>query len=714
MSQLDQEFHEDGTPRRKYELEEREESRTGLKAAVGLAIATGIVLMRNMLFGEEGKAQAAVQNVAQSTAQAPGGTVGAAAELSAATFEEEAEDEEKAQADEGSSASMSNVLISSSLTPVRIYDGALASAVTKRNGSLPAANNDNERLYGAAQGHRIDLSRFESSFDGDWGRFGGGPGREETPPDDDQDPAPNAPRTNRLPVVAAPVVLAGLPMNQSTLIAASELLRHTSDPDGDTLHIQGLTASSGTLVQRGNGLYAYMPALGDTSGVVFGYEVSDGEGSVAAVAYMDLLATVPATIVGTEEEDTLVGTPWADVIDGLDGDDRILGREGDDVIYGGAGNDTLVGGDGNDVIYGGSGNDVIYGGDGNDRLFGEAGDDILFGEGGDDILVGAEGRDHLFGGAGADILFGGEDDDVLDGGAGDDRVFGEDGDDIIVASMGDGDDHYDGGAGSDTYDASAITVDQAIDLDAGTASSTATGADTLVDIENVVGGSGDDVIVGDGGANVLTGGAGDDHVAGGDGDDIIVATVGDGNDTYDGGAGSDTYDASGITEAMVIDLEAGTASGAETGEDTLAGIENVIGGSGDDVIVANEEVNELSGGPGNDIFVFRSSKAIGKGQGSRDKILDFEVGDRIDLDDIHKEFEDAVEDHFEDHDIKKFILIGQQEEFSKPGQIRFKYDTIDGQAVTIIQGNIDRDADVEFELELLGTYQIRSDYFQTS
>ena len=181
MSQLDQEFHEDGTPRRKYELEEREESRTGLKAAVGLAIATGIVLMRNMLFGEEGKAQAAEQNVAQSTAQAPGGTVGAAAELSAATFEEEAEDEEKAQADEGSSASMSNVLISSSLTPVRIYDGALASAVTKRNGSLPAANNDNERLYGAAQGHRIDLSRFESSFDGDWGRFGGGPGRDLAP-----------------------------------------------------------------------------------------------------------------------------------------------------------------------------------------------------------------------------------------------------------------------------------------------------------------------------------------------------------------------------------------------------------------------------------------------------------------------------------------------------------------------------------------------------
>jgi len=165
---------------------------------------------------------------------------------------------------------------------------------------------------------------------------------------------------------------------------------------------------------------------------------------------------------------------------------------------------------------------------------------------------------------------------------------------------------------------------------------------------------------------------------------------------------------------VAIDLAAGTASGPTTGEDTLAGIENAAGGSGDDVIVANDEVNELSGGAGSDVFVFRSSKGAGNGHGGRDKILDFEIGDRIDLDDIADEFEDAVEDHFDDHDIKKFVLIGQQEEFSRPGQLRFKYDEIEGKAVTIIQGNIDRDVDVEFELELAGTYTVRSDYFQTS
>ena len=97
----------------------------------------------------------------------------------------------------------------------------------------------------------------------------------------------------------------------------------------------------------------------------------------------------------------------------------------------------------------------------------------------------------------------------------------------------------------------------------------------------------------------------------------------------------------------------------------------------------------------------------------RDKILDFEVGDRIDLDDISEEFEDAVEDHFEDEQIRKFVLIEQQEEFSRPGQIRLKYDENEGRPITVLQGNIDHDTEVEFELELRGSYVLRSEHFDT-
>ncbi len=621
MSQPQQEFHEDGTPRRKYELDEREESRTGLFTAVGFALASGLLLMRNFLFGEPADARASVDAAPARPAVGTLKESEADALASDSTKEEEGEPKSEEE-NEGEGAALPNVMLSSSTTPVRVYDSA--SAAPRRSAALPAANNDNEQLYGAAQGKRIDLSPLASSFGTDWSGFGGGgsPVRNGTSPrDDDNDPTPT--RTNRLPVVTGPVLLAALPMNQSALIAVSDLLRNVSDPDGDALHIQGLKASSGELIARGDGTYAFMPALGDTTSVIFTYEVSDGATSVAHVAYLDLLPATPVPVLGTADDDTLVGTPFADIIDGLDGNDRILGREGDDLIYGGAGDDTLLGGDGHDVIHGGAGNDVIYGGAGNDRLFGGEGNDILLGEAGDDTLFGEIGNDHLFGGSGTDALFGGAGNDVLDGGTGDDRAFGEDGDDIFLVSAGDGNDHYDGGAGTDIYDASAVQED------------------------------------------------------------------------------------------MTIDLEAGQASGSSTGDDTLSGIENVVGGSGDDVIVANDETNELSGGPGHDIFVFRSSKAIGYGPGHRDRILDFEVGDRIDLDDISDEFEDAVEDHFEDQDIRKFVLIEQQEEFSRPGQIRFKYDQIDGSPVTIIQGNIDHDAEVEFELELAGTYTIRSEHFQS-
>ncbi len=84
---------------------------------------------------------------------------------------------------------------------------------------------------------------------------------------------------------------------------------------------------------------------------------------------------LPATIVGTEQDDELQGTEGNDVIAGLGGNDRILGDAGDDVICGGDGDDDLIGEDGADQLFGGSGNDVIEGGDGIDTCDGVTGID---------------------------------------------------------------------------------------------------------------------------------------------------------------------------------------------------------------------------------------------------------------------------------------------------------------------------------------------------
>ncbi len=117
-----------------------------------------------------------------------------------------------------------------------------------------------------------------------------------------------------------------------------------------------------------------------------------------------------------------------------------------------------------------------------------------------------------------------------------------------------------------------------------------------------VGTSGNDIILGLDGNDVLTGGLGNDIVNGGDNNDRIVATAGDGNDSYIGGAGTDTYDLSGTAADATVNLVNGTASSADTGTDTLSGIENVIGSNGVNTITGTSSGNRIEGRGGNDVI----------------------------------------------------------------------------------------------------------------
>lgn len=150
-------------------------------------------------------------------------------------------------------------------------------------------------------------------------------------------------------------------------------------------------------------------------------------GSAAAAAADLTCFGVPATIVGTERNNTLVGTAGDDVIVGLGGNDSIDGRGGNDLICGGPGNDNIRGGDGNDRIDGGDGKDIIKG---------QKGDDQIFGGPGADTLEGWEGRDRLDGGEGNDAIKGQQGDDSLDGGPGIDTLDGGPGSDTCVRGEG--------------------------------------------------------------------------------------------------------------------------------------------------------------------------------------------------------------------------------------------------------------------------------------
>ena len=197
--------------------------------------------------------------------------------------------------------------------------------------------------------------------------------------------------------------------------------------------------------------------------------------------------------------------------------------------------------------------------------------------------VGVSSSDYVVGTTGDDNLVGPASDYV--------KVYGWDGNDTLgVTVLGlDAGNTFDGGTGTDTFRFASLTGNYKVDLAAGTFATLSGGiASTLVSIENVVAGNGNDTLNGNAGANVLTGGDGNDTLNGAGGDDTLyglhgsdVVNGGAGNDVLHGGAGADT-------------LSGGT------GKDML------YGGNGNDVLNGGSQTDIVDGGAGNDTIVIYS------------------------------------------------------------------------------------------------------------
>ncbi|WGV18362.1 peroxidase family protein [Fuscovulum ytuae] len=215
----------------------------------------------------------------------------------------------------------------------------------------------------------------------------------------------------------------------------------------------------------------------------------------------------------------------------------------------------------------------------------------------------------------------------------------------------------------------------------------------------ILGNGGNDVAVGGSGGDVIEGGAGRDVLLGGEGDDVFLAASDDGADMLFGGEGSDTLDLSALTEDAVIDLGAYTAIGtARIGgvTDHLVGIENATGGMGNDVIKASLSINVLTGGDGDDVFVFVSA-----GTADGDVITDFRPGDKIDLSGI-----DAMVGM---NGNQAFELAGQGT--TAAGSLVIREVATENGVDTIIDGFTDGDADADFSITLRGAHTLDSSSF---
>jgi Ca2+-binding RTX toxin-like protein len=274
-----------------------------------------------------------------------------------------------------------------------------------------------------------------------------------------------------------------------------------------------------------------------------------------------------------------------------------------------------------------------------------------------------------------------------------------------------------GGSGIDTIDTSSDDANVVVDLDRETLSFE-TEIDRIVGFENVTTGGGDDVVVGNADDNVIatgvgndtvTDGAGSDTVDLGSGNDRMIVCADESSDIFAGGDGFDTLDLSEFSLSIVVDLDGGELKLRDAAEgavsDVISAFEAVIAGSGDDIIIANDDVNVMFGGAGNDTFVFLSSRGAGNGRGHRDRIGDFEVGDSIDIDALMQEFE--IRDDVDPRFAVFTLLTGADREFTRPGELRIShaYTEFEGNPGTLVlEGNLDFDDAAEFQIELDGDY----------
>ena len=106
------------------------------------------------------------------------------------------------------------------------------------------------------------------------------------------------------------------------------------------------------------------------------------------------------------------------------------------------------------------------------------------------------------------------------------------------------------------------------------------------------GGDGDDSILGDSFANLLDGGNGNDTLSG----------AGD-NDTLIGGTGTDWASYANAASGVTVNLGTGRSSGGD-GNDSLTGVEAVLGSNFSDTLISgNRSFETLSGSGGADSVV---------------------------------------------------------------------------------------------------------------
>ncbi|MEM6381041.1 MAG: matrixin family metalloprotease [Pseudomonadota bacterium] len=276
-------------------------------------------------------------------------------------------------------------------------------------------------------------------------------------------------------------------------------------------------------------------------------------------------------------------------------------------IVGSSLNDTINAGGGDDTVGGFKGNDTINGGAGNDNMFGGLGNDVILAGPGDDIILGG------------DSFF----DDAVDYV---DTVSFSGVTSNVWASLGQAQWRNGQFVNSESSQTGGDRIDNVNNLIGGNGNDDFTGNQ----FGNVLsGGNGADMLNGQGGADILNGNIGNDTANGGAGNDIVrgqngtdVLNGGDGNDTLEGGSGTDTLNGGDGNDNLNGGGGPDTLNGGDDDDLMIgsAGNDTLNGGGGNDRLFGGADFDTLNGDAGNDFLSGGASNDILSGGSGNDQL----------------------------------------------------------------------------------------------
>jgi Ca2+-binding RTX toxin-like protein len=324
-------------------------------------------------------------------------------------------------------------------------------------------------------------------------------------------------------------------------------------------------------------------------------------------------------VLGSSFNDTIKGNGFNNRLEGADGDDTFIASLGSDIIRGDAGvdlisfaqlglaatvslatgtytagtatgtlnsvenvtgsalNDTITGNAANNVIDGGAGSDILNGGAGIDTLKITANTAAPYNQGAFVNLT--TGTSQSFGQTDTisnfENVIGSDAKDFITGNAGNNVISSGAETDVIFATL--GVDAYDGGAG--VFDSVNFTGQPGAtaNLATGLYSFDANNYGTMINIEHLTGGAGNDILTGNAALNKIDGGAGSDILAGGLGNDQMWAGTGSDRLIADGGndelSGNYSFDGTRDNASDIFEIR--TTAGIVTITDFKAGVDKI-------------------------------------------------------------------------------------------------------------------------------------------